>query len=91
MRENHRDLCSTCSYGSACTNQSTSDKRVLECEEFREEPRLPPAFREDGPQPRLQGQTSGEALKGLCSDCQNRKQCALRMSEGGVWHCEEYC
>jgi len=29
--------------------------------------------------------------EGLCSDCQNREQCAWRIPEGGVWHCEEYC
>lgn len=91
MPENHRDLCSTCSYGSACINQSTSDKRVFECEEFCEGRRLSPAFQENRSKPRLSNRTSDELLKGLCSDCENRNHCALRMPEGGVWHCEEYC
>ena len=27
---------------------------------------------------------------GLCINCDNRHNCSLSNSEGGVWHCEEY-
>jgi len=91
MPENHRDLCSTCCYGSACMNRSTSDKRVFQCEEFCAERRLPPTLQESRSKPRRKAPTDTGLLKGLCSDCENREHCALRMPEGGVWHCEEYC
>ncbi len=30
------------------------------------------------------------AVRGLCSNCENRDGCTLRKPEGGVWRCEEY-
>lgn len=27
---------------------------------------------------------------GLCSQCQNRDICQLKMLSGGIWHCDEY-
>ena len=91
MPENYHDLCSTCSYASDCINHSTVKNRVFECEEFSEGPHLPPVFHESRSKPHRKVQTDCELLKGLCSDCENRDDCALRMPEGGVWHCEEYC
>jgi hypothetical protein len=91
MGTNHRDLCSTCSYASACIHRSAPHKRVFQCEEFCAERPLPPMLPESLPKPAHQAPIGTALLKGLCSDCQNREHCALQLSEGGVWHCEEYC
>ncbi len=91
MSENNHDLCSACSYASACRNRSTSNKHVFECEEYCAERRLPPTLWESPSQPRGKAATDRVPLKGLCTDCENRKHCVLRVTEGGVWHCEEYC
>ena len=91
MSGNGHDLCSACFYASACMNRSTPNKRVFECEEFCAERCLPPTFQESLSEPRRKAATGDIVLKGLCSDCENREHCALRVPEGGVWHCEEYC
>jgi hypothetical protein len=30
-------------------------------------------------------------MKGLCLNCENRETCQYPISDGGVWHCDEYC
>ena len=90
MPEDHHDLCSTCSYASSCVNCHTSENHVFECEEFSEGPPLSPDFRKSRSKPGRNVPTDRDLLKGLCCDCQNREDCALRMPEGGVWRCEEY-
>lgn len=91
MSRNNDDLCSACAYGSACMNRSTSSKHVFECEEYCAGRGLPPAFGENPAEPRGEAATDRTPLRGLCSDCENRKHCVLRLAEEGVWHCEEYC
>jgi hypothetical protein len=38
----------------------------------------------------LRDAAAGLDVKGLCENCENRDNCLLPKSEGGVWHCEEY-
>ncbi len=47
---------------------------------------------EDGePSPNERSDTKNASdFKGLCMNCENRKDCLLPKSEGGVWHCGEY-
>ncbi len=90
MARTLRDLCSTCFYSPMCVRLGTAGRPVFECEEFSQQGN---GFRwaaEDLPLEAPGRQTSNEKSEGLCSDCANRKRCALRVSEGGVWHCEEY-
>jgi hypothetical protein len=42
------------------------------------------------PQPRTDDEDPSDKLKGLCINCEHRKDCCLPRPEGGVWHCEEY-
>lgn len=71
-------------------NEGSEEKPVFQCEEFY----LPPspsftakkAAKEDG-----NGLGPNNQSEGLCCNCTNRASCAMRLVEGGVWHCEEYC
>lgn len=40
--------------------------------------------------PTLEEMREWDEYKGLCVNCENRKDCAIRNKEIGVWHCEEY-
>lgn len=31
-----------------------------------------------------------DRTRGLCTNCELRPECAFPVTEGGVWHCEEY-
>ncbi|MGQ9708129.1 MAG: hypothetical protein ACUVUR_04565 [bacterium] len=40
--------------------------------------------------PTLEEMRDWDEYKGLCLNCENRKDCSIRNNEIGVWHCEEY-
>ena len=84
-----RDLCSTCSSAPGCINQASEKKPVFQCEEFSLPPS--PAFSEGNSRTNSDCSQSGDESEGLCCNCGNRKDCGMRLVEGGVWHCEEYC
>ena len=67
---------------------------VLQCEEFECEtaPKDKVIKRERPPENKTDKieKKDEDKYKGLCSDCENRKECILSKLEGGVWHCEEY-
>ena len=91
MARRRRDLCSTCSSALTCVNLSSADMPKFECEEFSVNGSSRLSNLEDDAEPANASETSSVRSEGLCSDCTNRKHCALRMPEGGLWHCEEYC
>jgi hypothetical protein len=69
---------------------------VWHCEEFSAY--TPPEVRNRKPNGRrLLGTNPGPTavkpnhLLGLCANCENWETCTFPRSEGGVWHCEEYC
>ena len=35
--------------------------------------------------------SDSNTVGGLCCNCENRRTCTIRIPEGDVWHCEEYC
>jgi hypothetical protein len=86
-----RDLCSTCSYAPGCMNQANEESRVFQCEEFAIPPTPSPTFVESIVGTNGNNFTSGDKSEGLCCNCGNRSDCGMRLVEGGVWHCEEYC
>jgi hypothetical protein len=86
-----RDLCSTCSYAPGCINQASEEKSVFQCEEFSLPPSPPSAFPEVNSGTNGDLALSGDKSEGLCCNCGNRQSCGMRLVEGGVWHCEEYC
>ena len=85
------DLCSTCIHASDCTYRIKSDRYIYYCEEFEIEPAKPRNSQTVVcEQERVNQQEHDSSLKGLCTNCENRKNCKFSGVEGGVWHCEEY-
>jgi len=91
MPKDRRQLCLTCAHGPVCMYRGDLDRRVFECDDYWEAAGEPSAGRKQRRASPVPQETRGSLSEGLCSDCQNRQQCAWRMPEGGVWHCEEYC
>uniref|UniRef100_A0A7C4CB78 Uncharacterized protein n=1 Tax=candidate division WOR-3 bacterium TaxID=2052148 RepID=A0A7C4CB78_UNCW3 len=64
----------------------------MQCEEF--DSYTPPAIeelpREAETAPTAADLAEWDQFKGLCVNCENRHDCAIRDKEIGVWHCEEY-
>jgi hypothetical protein len=89
-----RGLCMTCNNHPGCTFAANREKPVWQCEEFCcdaasslkteniDQP-LQPSM------PTIVDDDTAE-FAGLCRDCENRHDCALRKRAGGVWQCEEY-
>lgn len=91
MPRRRRDLCSTCTCAPTCMNLSSADMPKFECEEFSDQGSSRLSTLEDASELTSDPETNRAHSEGLCSDCANREDCAWRMPEGGVWHCEEYC
>jgi len=87
-------LCSTCKHASECSFPGCPREPVFCCEEFDsgEPPPMKTTSRHN-PQHNYSGSNEDQdaaRFSGLCSNCENRYDCALGKPEGGVWHCEEY-
>jgi hypothetical protein len=72
-------------------NLSSADMPKFECEEFSDQGSSRLSTLGDASELTSDPETDLARSEGLCSDCANREDCAWRMPEGGVWHCEEYC
>jgi len=66
-------------------------RRVFECDDYWEAAGEASARRGKRRALPVAQEVHRGVSEGLCCDCQNREQCAWRIPEGGVWHCEEYC
>ena len=95
------DICQTCIHVSDCAHFQhcqNQGKAIFHCENFDNQPVLQVVeneilYKEEyRPQPSkpsiayIQGR-----MKGLCMNCEKRVSCKYLISDGGVWHCEEYC
>ena len=84
-------ICTTCIHASSCSYKNKSDRYIYYCEEFEIEPAKPRNSQTVVcEQERVNQQEYDSSLKGLCTNCENRKNCKFSGVEGGVWHCEEY-
>lgn len=83
--EQHQDLCSTCAATPECI-YPTAGYPVHHCEEFESQ-----AGKSPQPVKLSQVPQETQTLQGLCVNCDNQKTCMHSCTEGGVWHCEEYC
>jgi hypothetical protein len=85
-------LCVSCNLAEGCTYQSGSKTPVHYCEEFTETgPKVQTMFRKIPSQLAPKEEYKHIAgLKGLCVNCDFRETCQHGISEGGVWHCENY-
>ena len=90
----YQGLCTTCKNAPTCTFIRNQDVPIVQCEEFECETAPKKEFVEKDCPPKIilskiDKKDEGK-YKGLCSDCENRKECTFPKQEGGVWHCEEY-
>ena len=93
-KKEYRGLCSTCKKAPTCTFPRDPNRPVLQCDEFEGYEYTP----DKKTLPRTSSKAKLSALdedsgkyKGLCRLCENRETCTYPKSEGGVWHCDEYC
>ena len=95
------DICQTCIHAADCVHHQhcqSQGKAIFHCDEFDDRPAFHvvqgenPGNAEHRPAPTensivyIKGR-----MKGLCVNCGKRESCKYPASEGGVWHCEEYC
>lgn len=84
-------LCTTCNRVRNCSYIRNPGQPVLFCEEF--DCYTPPVIEEQPAEvqaPTAEDMKQWDEYKGLCVNCDSRENCAIRNSEIGVWHCEEY-
>lgn len=100
VEEEYNDICATCNHLKICVNQHKRIRPVWFCEEFddyvpAEKIKVKIPVQKSKPKDKYQissdkKNTQSQTLKGLCVDCENRDNCSLKKTNGGVWHCEEY-
>lgn len=85
-----KGLCVTCNHIATCSFRRDPGQPVIFCDEFDS---YAPSFTEEAvteSAPSIQDLNEWDQYKGLCVNCEHRKNCAIRDKEIGVWHCEEY-
>jgi hypothetical protein len=83
-------LCSTCNHARSCSYVRNPGQPVIFCEEF--DSFMPPVVEAavESPAPTIEDLKTWDEYKGLCVNCDQRENCAIRRPETGIWHCEEY-
>jgi hypothetical protein len=88
----YNDLCMTCNYAATCVRRKHHNGPVWFCEEFDDyQPPPKESARVSAAADLAEKEEISPHLKGLCCNCGNREICTIPKSEGGIWHCEEYC
>jgi len=85
-----RGLCSTCDKAAECTLPVDPTRPVLQCESYESLARTDPDGGAARPGRQADPEEDPGALKGLCRNCEKRRDCTLPKPEGGVWDCQEY-
>jgi hypothetical protein len=90
VEEELKGLCVTCGNADGCIFRKRNKQPVLFCEEF--DSGVPTIVEQVSaePYPTIDDMREWDKYKGLCVNCENRENCAIRDREIGVWHCEEY-
>jgi hypothetical protein len=82
-------LCMNCIHAGACVYRRQQNQPVLSCNEHDTG-----TVQSKKPTAKMttcnRDEQDCDPLKGLCSNCENRKTCMLPKPVSGVWHCEEY-
>lgn len=85
-------LCTTCNHAKGCAFRRDPTRPVVYCDEF--DSYVAPEVEEQATRsesaPTAADLNEWDQYKGLCVNCENRQDCAIRNKEIGVWHCEEY-
>jgi hypothetical protein len=85
-----QDLCTTCNYAMDCVNATDEKRPVYYCEEYDD---YTPPIEETAPETKAVeavAATGTAKYTGICVNCEHRETCPHSMTEGGIWHCEEY-
>ncbi len=88
------DLCVSCNEAEICAIPAEDSRRPKHfCEEFDNySANSHPSHRTNFQQYRpVLFKAENAKYKGLCVNCENRAECVHSHTEGGIWHCEEYC
>lgn len=80
-------LCDTCIYAPTCNRYKNVPQPVLYCEDYKPSGTKGTLLEENGQEAKNKKKSD---LKGLCSICQNRKYCHIKVPEGGIWHCDHF-
>jgi hypothetical protein len=72
----------------ACVAPRASESPAWECETYQAA--KPERIRPSTSSKRQDRFRHENEPRGLCSDCELRRDCAFSKPEGGVWHCELY-
>lgn len=89
-------ICSTCNNAPTCMYLKDRRPPVSQCEEFDNYSAARPTVTTGSSTASDPVVTSTDQdkkavmYKGLCINCENRRDCTLTKHEGGIWHCEEY-
>jgi len=79
---------------SSCTLSEYPNRPVLHCEEFEIEASSPIKATEKDfwqtTESYINTDKASTKFTGLCSNCENHKNCTFPKPEGGIWHCKEY-
>lgn len=96
-KQSYTGLCSCCNSFQTCTFLRDPERPILQCEEFDGILSSPLKKAPRGNVLRFNVQGLSAPVKdnlghyrGLCSLCENLRNCTYPKPEGGVWHCEEY-
>ena len=87
-------LCLSCRKATDCTFPREPGRPIWQCEEFTGFESHPERKSCEGYVPSRSGlipeEREGGGWFGLCTNCENRKDCNFPKPDGGVWHCDEY-
>jgi hypothetical protein len=90
-------ICTTCNYAANCAHRiRNADVAIWECDNYDDYvPEAEGVNHGAAGIPRAAVQASAGELdvaeyRGLCKNCERRKDCLYPKPEAGVWHCEEY-
>ena len=84
------DLCTTCNHYEICSKRGDRRRPIWFCEEF--DNYVPVKELKLGTDSKVSFEPvekETQQFKGLCVNCENRKDCKLHRPNGGIWHCEE--
>lgn len=99
----YRDFCENCTHFPTCTYPKINGRPIYYCSEheawkeclgevslalLKSKKGAPPSGRPGSENP--EKEKENVELRGLCINCENRKDCTFPKPPGGVWHCEEY-
>ncbi len=85
-----KDLCTTCNNPPVCDSTRAGRRPVYFCEQFDDVTPPKPVLKSRKPRNSSPDPPNGK-YKGICSNCDHRTDCLNSCTEGGIWHCEDYC